>query len=285
MARPVPVLPNPMSAAEFLDACQRQQESRRASAKADPQTETLVQAILESAAPVANAVAASVAAAKPKAHQVIKLGIDVHLERYVVVRQFDGGVPQPAQSFSPEEFMKWAQKQPELAAQVYSCYEAGPFGYSLHRKLTALGLTNYVVRPRDWDEYGKQVKTDKRDAKELVLHLDRYVGGNTEAFCVVRVPSRSAGAGPQPLAPAGEYAKGAAAFGRPGAQSRLVLWRAPARGMVAGSSVEGVGRSGHRAGIARAVAPAHPRPRTGAQCPDPGAQRRRPRNYRWDWAS
>jgi transposase len=52
-----------------------------------------------------------------------------------------------------------------------------------------MGVTNYVVRPRDWDEYGKKVKTDKRDAKELALHLDRYVNGNQETFCVVRVPS------------------------------------------------------------------------------------------------
>src|SRR2546425_3616723 len=52
-----------------------------------------------------------------------------------------------------------------------------------------MGVTNYVVRPRDWDEYGKKVKTDKRDAKELALHLDRYVNGNHDAFCVVRVPS------------------------------------------------------------------------------------------------
>ena len=189
MARPVPVLPNPMSAAEFLDAYQRQQESRRASAKADPQTETLVQAILESAAPVANAVAARVAAAKPKAHHVIKLGVDVHLDRYVVVRQIDGGVPQPAQRFTPEQFLAWVKKQTELAEKVYSCYEAGPFGYSLHRKLAALGVTNYVVRPRDWDEYGQKVKTDKRDAKQLVLHLDRYLAGNRDAFCVVRVPT------------------------------------------------------------------------------------------------
>ena len=52
-----------------------------------------------------------------------------------------------------------------------------------------MGVTNYVVRPRDWDEYGKKVKTDKRDAKELALHLGRYVNGNHDAFCVVRVPS------------------------------------------------------------------------------------------------
>jgi transposase len=48
---------------------------------------------------------------------------------------------------------------------------------------------NYVVRPRDWDEYHKKVKTDKRDAKQLALHLDRYVNGNHDAFCVVRVPT------------------------------------------------------------------------------------------------
>jgi transposase len=83
----------------------------------------------------------------------------------------------------------WVAKQITLADRVFTCYEAGPFGYSLHRKLEKMGVSNYVVRPRDWDEYGKKVKTDKRDAKQLALHLDRYVNGNHEAFCVVRVPS------------------------------------------------------------------------------------------------
>ena len=127
----------------------------------------------------------------PRPHQVIKLGVDVHLDRYVVVRQIDGGAPQPAQRFSPSQFVEWAGKQTQLAEKVYSCYEAGPFGYSLHRNLRALGVTNYVVRPRDWDEYGQNVKTDKRDAKQLVLNLDRFVAGNRDAFCVVRVPSEA----------------------------------------------------------------------------------------------
>jgi transposase len=122
-------------------------------------------------------------------YRCIKLGIDVHLARYVVVRQIDGGTPQPAQSFAPAQFLDWIKKQKELADKVYTCYEAGPFGYRLHRQLTALGVTNYVVRPRDWDEYGQKVKTDQRDAKELTLNLDRYVAGNTKAFCVVRVPT------------------------------------------------------------------------------------------------
>jgi len=127
-------------------------------------------------------------AATPKA-RTIKLGVDVHLDRYVVVRIIDGGTPQPPQRFSPQEFPLWVAKQITLAEKVFTCYEAGPFGYTLHRKLEKMGATNYVVRPRDWDEYGKKVKTDKRDALQLALHLDRYVNGNHEAFCVVRVPS------------------------------------------------------------------------------------------------
>src|SRR5882724_2263259 len=127
---------------------------------------------------------------EPKA-RTIKLGIDVHLDRYVVVRLTDGGTPQPPQRFGPPEFMLWVAKQTTLAEKVFTCYEAGPFGYSLHRKLEKMGVTNYVVRPRDWDEYGKKVKTDKRDAKELTLHLERYVSGNRDAFCVVRVPTEA----------------------------------------------------------------------------------------------
>jgi transposase len=128
------------------------------------------------------------ARAKPK---TIKLGIDVHLDRHVVVRLVEGGTPQPPQRFDPEEFLVWVAKQITLADRVFTCYEAGPFGYGLHRKLEKLGATNYVVRPRDWDEYHKKVKTDKRDAKELALHLDRYVTGNRETFCVVRVPTEA----------------------------------------------------------------------------------------------
>src|SRR5438105_13626052 len=74
--------------------------------------------------------------------KTIKLGIDVHLDRYVVVRIIDGGTPQPPQRFEPAEFLLWVAKQLTLAEKVFSCYEAGPFGYSLHRKLQKMGVTN-----------------------------------------------------------------------------------------------------------------------------------------------
>lgn len=134
------------------------------------------------------ATAASVELAVAKA-KTIKLGLDVHLDRYVVVRIVDGGTPQPPQRFQPTEFLLWVAKQLSLAEKVFTCYEAGPLGYVMHRKLEKMGATNYVVRPRDWDEYGKKVKTDKRDAKQLALHLDRYINGNHDTFCVVRVPT------------------------------------------------------------------------------------------------
>src|SRR5215469_2165506 len=90
--------------------------------------------------------------------KTIKLGIDVHADSYRVVRQVDHATPQPAQKFTPQAFILWAKKQLELAEQVHSCYEAGPFGYGLHRQLLSLGVHNVVIRPQDWDEHHKGVK-------------------------------------------------------------------------------------------------------------------------------
>ena len=115
----VPPLPSPMTAAEFLEEYWRQQESWQARRKDDPRIEPLVDSALE---PVtAASVATGGAGAKSKPHPVIQLGVDVHVDRYVVVRQIDGGSPQPAQRFSPE------QAQPPrgvalLSARRRRCY-------------------------------------------------------------------------------------------------------------------------------------------------------------------
>lgn len=123
-----------------------------------------------------------------KARQ-IKLSIDVHAESFRVVRQVDGASPQPGQKFTPAGFLSWAAKQVMLADEVYSCYEAGPFGYGLHRKLEALGIKNVVIRPQNWDELGKGVKTDKTDAMAMAHRLDQYVSGNLKALAIVHVPT------------------------------------------------------------------------------------------------
>lgn len=121
--------------------------------------------------------------------EVIKLGIDIHKSKYVVVRQIDHQAPQSPQTFSPPEFIGWVDKQRSNSKRVVSCYEAGCFGFVLHRQLEEMGIDNFVVRPRSWDEYGCSVKTDARDAKELCCHLDRYLAGNVKALCVVHVPT------------------------------------------------------------------------------------------------
>ncbi len=80
-------------------------------------------------------------------YQQIKLALDVHAASIVVVRMIDGAKSQPPQTSKPADFLAWAKKQAALAPEVISCYEAGPTGFWLHRKLTALGVRNYGVCP------------------------------------------------------------------------------------------------------------------------------------------
>ena len=90
--------------------------------------------------PTENPVPASQAAPQGvKPHRLIKLGVDVHLREYVVARQLDGLAPQSAQRFSPEAFVAWVAKQVQQADVVHCCYEAGPFGFGLHRRLLRAG--------------------------------------------------------------------------------------------------------------------------------------------------
>lgn len=124
-----------------------------------------------------------------KANQAIKLGLDVHADTIVVVRILDHSAPQPAQKFTPAKFLAWVRTQVKVADAVHSCYEAGPFGYGLHRELIQLGVCNVVVQPVCLDERHTGVNHDKSDAKELAQRLDRYVSGNHDALARVRVPT------------------------------------------------------------------------------------------------
>lgn len=119
----------------------------------------------------------------------IKLGVDVHLESYVVVAKVDGSAPCRARRFTPDQFIGYVLELKKQCRQLFSCYEAGCFGYALHRKLLDMGVTNYVIRPVNWNEHGKRVKTDARDAAAMALCLDGYLRGNDRSFSVVTAPS------------------------------------------------------------------------------------------------
>jgi transposase len=137
----------------------------------------------------------AVASVQPVNHQpqprTLKLALDVHLKAHVVAMQYDGEFPKPPQRFTPQDFLVWVQKQIAQGWQIVSCYEAGPFGYVLHRQLTALGVTNYVIRPRNWDDQHQRVKTDRTDARAMLNALDRFVAGNPHALALVRVPTET----------------------------------------------------------------------------------------------
>src|SRR5947208_13870748 len=122
----------------------------------------------------------------------IKLGIDVHQDFYVVVAQVGGSNPKPPQRFQKQAFLHWAARlKRKSGAEVHAIYEACGFGFSLQRKLSALGINCHVVCPQKLDEHNKRVKTDGLDAKALCLKLDRFVQGNRDALALVRVPSEA----------------------------------------------------------------------------------------------
>jgi len=129
------------------------------------------------------------AKAQAALYETIKLGIDWHAREYRVVRIIDGSGPEPAQRFCPAAFLLWVSKQLNLASKVYSCYESGAGGFVLHRQLTELGVTNYVIAARKLDRDHPGVQNDALDARELAMDLDRYVRGNPKALRTVYVPS------------------------------------------------------------------------------------------------
>jgi transposase len=120
---------------------------------------------------------------------VIKLGIDVHQDFYVVVMQEGGTNPKPAQRFRKETFLHWVVKLQSQGGEIYAVYEACGFGFGLQRQLSALGITCQVVCPQKLDERNKRVKTDGLDAKALCLKLDRFLQGNRDALALVRIPT------------------------------------------------------------------------------------------------
>ena len=128
-------------------------------------------------------------ATQPKRYGVVKLTQDVHAHFFVSCLQEEGQPPKAPRQLEPKAHMEWVAQLVAQSEQVYSCYEAGPTGFALHRQLTALGVENLVVVPSCLDELGKRVNNDQTDTLQLAGRLDRYVAGNKRIFSVVRVPT------------------------------------------------------------------------------------------------
>ena len=120
--------------------------------------------------------------------QEVKLGIDLHARDAVVCMQVDGSLPQRPLRLEAAQLESLVGELLKAGLKVHACYEAGPCGYSLYRRLTRMGATVFVVAPVSLADARKQ-KTDNLDARGLVDQLDRYLRGNKKAFTVIRVPS------------------------------------------------------------------------------------------------
>ena len=75
---------------------------------------------------------------------------------------------------------------------VVSCFEAGYDGFWLHRRLTAAGITNYVLDPSSIavEQRGRRTKTDRIDGEQLLRTLMAYCRGEPRVVRIVRVPNR-----------------------------------------------------------------------------------------------
>jgi len=72
-----------------------------------------------------------------------------------------------------------------------SCYEAGPDGFWLHRRLVAAGVENVVIDATSVavDRRSRRRKTDRLDGEAMVQALIEWLGGKKRALRVVAVPS------------------------------------------------------------------------------------------------
>lgn len=120
---------------------------------------------------------------------LLKVAIDTHADFDVWAAQFDGTAPKPPQKLPRHALVRWLLDRRCEGWDVVTCYEAGPFGYGLHRLLTNSGIRNMVIRPRNWDDESKRVRTDRSDTKSMLVALDRYMAGQKDAFTIIRVPT------------------------------------------------------------------------------------------------
>lgn len=102
----------------------------------------------------------------------VYLGIDVHKKTYSVTAVAENTVlKQTSMPASPEALLSFIQRFfPE--DHIFSAYEAGFSGFSLHRTLIDNGINNIVVHAASIEvAVNNKCKTDKRDSKKIAMHL------------------------------------------------------------------------------------------------------------------
>lgn len=103
------------------------------------------------------------------------IGLDVHKDS-IVIATADAG-RQAAKGYGTIDndavlVRKTLKRLTPKGGHIVVCYEAGPTGYALHRRLTEAGIECLVVAPSLVPtKAGQHVKTDRRDARQLAHYL------------------------------------------------------------------------------------------------------------------
>src|SRR5438874_1350154 len=100
---------------------------------------------------------------------LIFVGLDVHQESIVIATARGNSEAQLVDTL-PHDAPKLIRRLKALGApsRLRVCYEAGPTGYGLARRLQATGIACEVIAPSLIPvQTGRRIKTDRRDAVRL----------------------------------------------------------------------------------------------------------------------
>lgn len=104
--------------------------------------------------------------------RTVFVGIDVHKKTYSIVVLCEGAiVKRDTITALPSNLSKYLTKF-FVGAKIFTAYEAGFSGYSLHRHLESKGIKNIVVHAASIEIGARdRVKTDKRDSLKIATQL------------------------------------------------------------------------------------------------------------------
>ena len=102
------------------------------------------------------------------------VGLDVHKDSITIAVAEEGREPAYVYAQIPNDWGELQKRLRRIAvkSQLRCCYEAGPCGYGLYRKMRDAKIACVVVAPSLVPvKSGNRVKTDPRDAKGLAHFL------------------------------------------------------------------------------------------------------------------
>lgn len=104
--------------------------------------------------------------------RTVFLGIDVHKRTYSVTAVMDSAIVKRASMAADSNVLLAFIHKFFSNCKIYSVYEAGFSGYSLHRFLLDNGINSIVVHPGSIEvEARNRSKTDKRDSQKMAKQL------------------------------------------------------------------------------------------------------------------